>query len=199
MPRAQTDVVILDGRRDGETSADPAFKTLTDEIASRGLPCRVFDLRAMPIGACNGCFGCWVKTPGQCVQDDPAREVARACARADLVVLFTPVTFGGYSSELKKAMDRNIPNLSPIFIRIRGETHHPCRYASRARLAALGVLEQPDEEEQRLFETVVHRNAINFHSPRQAASVVLAADGPERLRAAAAGLLDRVLGRGDRR
>ena len=81
-------------------------------------------------------FGCWVKTPGQCVQDDPAREVARACARADLVVLFTPVTFGGYSSELKKAIDRSIPNLSPIFIRIRGETHHPCRYASRASLAA---------------------------------------------------------------
>ena len=85
MPRAPTDVVILDGRRGGETSTDPAFKALTDEIASRGLPCRVFDLRAMPIGACNGCFGCWVKTPGQCVQDDPAREVARACARADLV------------------------------------------------------------------------------------------------------------------
>ncbi len=199
MARAETDVVILDGRRGGEMSADPAFKALTDEIASRGLPCRVFDLRAMPIGTCNACFGCWVKTPGQCVQDDPAREVTRACARADLVVLFTPVTFGGYSSELKKAIDRSLPNLSPIFVRIRGETHHPWRYASRASLAALGVLDQPNEEEQRLFETVVQRNAINFHSPRQATGVVLATDSPERLRAAAAGLLDRVLGRGDRR
>jgi hypothetical protein len=62
-----------------------------------------------------------------------------------------------------------------------------------------GVLDQPNEEEQRLFETVVQRNAINYHCPRQAAGVVLAADSPERLRAAAAGLLDRVLGRGDRR
>jgi len=176
MARAETDVVILDGRRDGEMGADPAFQALTDEIAFRGLPCRVFDLRAMPIGTCKACFGCWVKT-----------------------VLFTPVTFGGYSSELKKAIDRSLPNLPPIFVRIRGETHHPWRYANRASLAALGVLDQPDEEEQRLFETVVQRNAINFHSPRQATSVVLAADSPERLRAAAAGVLDRVLGRGNRR
>lgn len=166
MARAQTDVVILDGRRGGEMSADPAFKALTDEIASRGLPCRVFDLRAMPIGACNACFGCWVKTPGQCVQDDPAREVTRACARADLVVLFTPVTFGGYSSELKKS-HRPQPPQPAAHIR-----PYPWRDPSPVAL---------------------------HHSPRQAAGVVLAADSPERLRAAAAGLLDRVLGRGDRR
>ncbi len=160
MAGAETGVILLDGRRGGEMRADPAFKALTGEITRRGLPCRVFDLEAMPIGACNGCFGCWVKTPGQCVQDDPAREVARAWARADLVVLFTPATFGGYSSELKKAIDRSLPNLPPIFVRIHGETHHPWRYANRASLAA---------------------------------------DDPERLRAAAAGLVDRVLGRGDRR
>lgn len=55
-----------------------------------------------------GCFGCWVQTPGVCVIDDAGRDVARAVIQSDLAVFLIPVTFGGYSSELKKAVDRLI-------------------------------------------------------------------------------------------
>jgi len=48
----------------------------------------------MQIAACVGCFGCWVKTPGNCVIDDYGRETTRKAIQSDLMVGLIPVTFG---------------------------------------------------------------------------------------------------------
>jgi multimeric flavodoxin WrbA len=45
-------------------------------------------------------------TPGECVIKDAGCDVARDVSHSDLVILLTPMSFGGYSSELKKAVDR---------------------------------------------------------------------------------------------
>jgi len=49
-----------------------------------------------------GCFGCWNKTPGTCVMKDDSAKIAKAVVNSDLLIFLTPITFGGYSSELKK-------------------------------------------------------------------------------------------------
>ena len=82
----------------------------------------------MEIRPCIGCFGCWVQTPGECLIDDAARQIAPAIIGSDLVIYLTPVTFGGYSSELKKALDRCICLILPFFTKIDGEMHHKPRY-----------------------------------------------------------------------
>ena len=99
--------VILDGTRDGREVESAAREMLLSEVESRASEVTTFPLREMDIRHCLGCFGCWIKTPGECVIDDDAREIARAVSQSDLVVYLTPVTFGGYSSELKKTLDRN--------------------------------------------------------------------------------------------
>ena len=104
--------------------------------------------------------------------------MARSLARADVIVYFTPVTFGGVSSELKKALDRMIPNISPFFAKVEGETHHQKRYAQPASLIGLGVLPAPDREAEALFKTLVEDNATNLRSPRTAVAV-LALDRPD--------------------
>jgi hypothetical protein len=93
-------------------------------------------------------------------------------ARCDVLVYFTPVTFGGVSSELKKAVDRLIPNISPFFARVQEETHHQRRYPRSASLIGLGVLPTPNRDAEALFKTLVEDNATNFRSPRTAVAVL---------------------------
>lgn len=122
-----------------------------------------FALATMNIKTCRGCFSCWVKTPGRCViTDDDQEAILRAWADADLIAWLTPITFGGYAPELKKAMDRIIPVLLPFFIKIRGETHHPQRYPRRRRLLVIGTQKQEDADSESVFRRLVQRNALNM-------------------------------------
>jgi multimeric flavodoxin WrbA len=128
-----------------------------------------------------GCFGCWVKTPGICVIDDDGREIAKKAAQGDLLVYLTPVTFGGYSSELKKTLDRIIPVLLPYFTLINGEIHHQMRYTKRQRLAVIGVQASPDHESAQIFKTLVDRNALNVHSPAHGSSIIIRGSGAQEI------------------
>ena len=162
--------VLLDGSRGDECRG--ALVALQEALAGAGCTTEVVSLREKKIAPCRGCFGCWVKTAGECVIDDDGRHVARSIARCDVLGYLTPVTFGGVSSELKKAIDRMIPNISPFFARVYGEKHHQRRYERSQRLVGLGTLPRPDREAETLFKTLIQRNALNFHSPRTAAAVV---------------------------
>ena len=113
---------------------------------------------------------------------------------SDVLVLLTPVTFGGYSSEIKKAMDRSICMVSPFFRRVDGEVHHKLRYRRYPALAAVGVLHEPDEEQERIFGTLVERNALNFASPATAVCVLPAGAPPSVVRDLLASGLEPVLG-----
>lgn len=123
---------------------------------------KAFPLAAMDIQPCRGCFSCWVKTPGRCVIHDDEEQLLAATAASERVIWLTPVTFGGYAPELKKALDRIIPILLPFFTRVRGETHHPLRYPRQRRLLAIGTLRQDDAEGEGAFRRLVGRNALNM-------------------------------------
>jgi hypothetical protein len=142
----------------------------------RGAEPTAFDLTAMDIRPCAGCFGCWVRTPGRCVTRDSMDGIIARLAVADLWIFLTPIAYGGYGYHLKKALDRSIPVLLPVFKVIAGEVHHPLRYRyGTRRLAALGILPSPDPESERIFRLIVERNSINMHA-RTAAVVLAAAD-----------------------
>lgn len=179
--------LLLNGARDD--ALDKVQAIIVQELNDAGGTVDVIPLRQVDIAYCRGCFGCWVQTPGLCIMDDAARDVARRQIQSDLVVYLTPVTFGGYSAELKKAVDRLLPNISPFFAKIDGEVHHKRRYARYPRFVAVGVLDEPDEESECLFKTLVGRNAINMHAPAHAVSVLPAAAAPEEMRTAIRTLL----------
>ena len=52
-----------------------------------------------------------------------ANGISKKVAKADLKVFLTPIVFGGYSSELKKAVDRQLGVLLPFCNKIQGEVH----------------------------------------------------------------------------
>jgi NAD(P)H-dependent FMN reductase len=155
---------------------------LSDVLRQDGSEITLFPLREMKLAHCLGCFGCWVKTPGMCVEDDAGRAIARAVIQSDTTVFFTPVTFGGYSPDLKKMMDHFIQLISPYFQMDHGEVHHPPRYAHRPRLVMVGAQREPNPHEAHIFTTLAGRNAINFHPPSYAADVFVATDAADTLR-----------------
>jgi multimeric flavodoxin WrbA len=157
--------LILNGAHEHDTFAEVTRRLLDEELAAQGWEPKWYDLAGQKIAPCMGEFSCWMRTPGICMSDDINREIAREMIQSDLTVLFTPITFGGYSSELKKAVDHFLPNILPFFSWVNGEVHHTKRYARYPDLLALGWLPQPDEESEAIFRALVHRNSINFYSP----------------------------------
>jgi multimeric flavodoxin WrbA len=164
--------IILDGSRDDDLEAGIAGETLHSELGRKGIQFTHWTLRDIEIAPCIGCFQCWTKTPGECVFDDEQRRIYADMAKSDLVILITPITFGGYSSELKKGLDRFIPVLLPFFRMYNGETHHPSRSGKEWNLLGVGTLPLKDEEKERLFRDLVKRNSLNMHS-ENTSSVVL--------------------------
>lgn len=173
--------LILNGALKGDDELDAVHGTLVTELVERGHAVRSFVLRDTAITFCRGCFECWTRSPGLCRTKDLGRDVAGSFINADVVFFLTPVTFGGYSSELKKALDRLIGLVLPFFTRIKGETHHKARYAAYPRLVVLGMMPAPSEEEELVFHTLALRNALNMHVPWYACRVLYrsrsAADG----------------------
>ena len=140
-----------------------AAAAVTAALKARNWQAKAFALAGMDIQPCRGCFSCWVRTPGLCtIRNDDQEQILRAWAEADLIAMLTPITFGGYAPELKKALDRIIPVLLPFFIKIRGETHHPQRYPRRRRLLAVGTQRQEDGDSESSFRRLVQRNALNM-------------------------------------
>jgi multimeric flavodoxin WrbA len=184
--------VVLNGATAPNGTLGRVYELFSSELEGRSWEIESFTLREIDIAHCVGCFGCWIKTPGICLIDDPARTIARGMVQSDLVIYLTPVTFGGYSSELKKAVDRCICLISPFFARVKGETHHKRRYERYPSLLAVGVLPQPDGKSERLFKALVGRNAINLHSPAHAAGVVTDGQGADQIRDQLAMLLAQV-------
>ena len=165
--------VVLNGSEKGTSILDGAYKSILDELTALGWDVESFMLHDMKIHHCLGCFGCWVKTPGICVIDDAGRDIAKKVIRSDLSVFLTPITFGGYSSELKKALDRIICLISPFFKKINGEVHHKHRYDRYPRMMYVGVLPRADAESERIFNTLADRNALNIRPPAHASGVII--------------------------
>ena len=159
-------VLILDGGpRDVRGAACRKIAAAAAaEARLKGHAVTAFELDALDIKPCRGCFACWLKHPGTCALKDDQEPVLRAMAASDVQVWITPVTFGGYSPALKKALDRFIPNILPFFTVRHAEVHHPPRYEKRRGLIVLGTLPAADLESERIFHELVGRNALNLDS-----------------------------------
>ena len=182
--------LVLDGGRECDLLTSVAVLEMVSALGERTEDVELVPLRERAIAMCTGCFGCWTRTPGECVQEDDARDVLCSYVASDLVVYVTPVTFGGYSSLLKTMLDRLIPVLDPRFTVVGGEIHHRLRYRRYPKTVVLGTLPSPDLEAERLFANLAARNGRNLHQTFEAEILVGVTDH-ESARRFADQLLDR--------
>ena len=163
--------LIMDGTSARDDAAAAVKAALTACLGDAGWQLEDWLLRDARIAPCDGDFGCWIKTPGQCIHADAGRDVSRRMMAADVVVLFTRVTFGGFSYDLKKAVDHAIPALLPWLNDRGGVTGHPARYERTPALVGVGVADEEGGEAARVFAAQVARMASNL-SPQRHSAVV---------------------------
>jgi len=136
-------------------------------LESKGFTTKARKIIGSEFKPCIGCFGCWVKTPGLCVlKGDKANEINNDMINAQVLVILTNIQYGSYSKDIKKYLDRQIPNISPFFTIINGETHHQKRYNSYPCFVGIGYSANVSDTEKKTFKTLVQRNSINFHAPK---------------------------------
>lgn len=164
--------LVLSGHGPQDPRVGPVEAVLVSELEAAGSSVRIERLPLHRMGYCVGCFDCWIKTPGECRQHDDGWSLGAAVLDADLLVFSGEIRFGGYTSELKKGVDRLLGLLLPFFTVREGETHHPGRYARYPALLGLGVQLEDDEEERRVYRELVRRNALNLCAPRAHACVI---------------------------
>lgn len=164
------DIVVFDGKIEKTELSDLVESELRARLKEHNVDW--VNLSQKHIKPCMGCFGCWVKTPGLCVANDDANDMVRKMVNCDLVVELSPVTFGGYSSELKKVLDRSIPILLPYFKRIKGEIHHYQRYENVPRHLMIGYRETSDPLSADCYLNLTHRNALNMQPPKWSSVVI---------------------------
>jgi multimeric flavodoxin WrbA len=157
--------LILNGEELDGITLEHYSKTISKELQANDFEVEEVLLKEKEFADCLGCFDCWVKTPGICIIDDYGRDAAARLINSDLLIFLTPVVFGSYSYQLKKALDRMIPLISPYFKKVKGEIHHKKRYPKYPSLLAIGIIEETNEQASEIFKNLVERNSINFHSP----------------------------------
>ncbi len=69
----------------------------------------VVDVIKKNINPCLGCFGCWQKQEGRCLQDDDQNEILELIKKADVLIWSFPLYYYGLPSHLKAVMDRTLP------------------------------------------------------------------------------------------
>jgi multimeric flavodoxin WrbA len=156
-------ITILNGNP-APSPLDARLGELRSLLQAEGHSLSQFDLRDQPLRYCIGCWGCWVKTPGQCSNGDAnCLAMDRAVINADFVLWAAPLKMGFPSSLLKMALDKHLPLIHPYMVVDQGEAHHRKRYAHYPRVGLLLEKEAgTDAEDLQIVSDICCRTALNF-------------------------------------
>ena len=114
------------------------------------------------IKPCIGCFGCWLKEPGECVIKDGYEKMGALIHRADEIRVITTYTYGGFDSFVKNVFDRSIGWVLPFFELDHDEMHHKRRYPEDKPISFV-FRGQFDESDKTKAEKYVEAVCRNFH------------------------------------
>jgi multimeric flavodoxin WrbA len=155
-------ITILNGSPQAGT-LDTYLGQLAFALTAAGNTVTQIDLRDIPLRHCVGCWGCWVKTPGQCSSQDASLEIDRAVIQSDFTLWAAPLKMGFPSELLKMALDKHLPLIHPYMEVAYGEAHHLKRYARYPRVGLLLEKEPTtDALDLQIVRDIHCRTAINF-------------------------------------
>lgn len=122
------------------------------------------DLNKIQIKDCCGCWSCWLKTPGRCINKDLDQFYFKYL-EADKVVIFSKVTKGFVSGNLKSLFDRMIPLFLPqIELLSTGQFKHLSRYEKYPDIEFYYEGNFVTKEGKQIFEDYIYRTFDQFDS-----------------------------------
>ncbi len=111
---------------------------------------------------CIGCFGCWVKTPGQCVIKDGYESMGARLGKTKELIVISRMNYGGFSPYVKNVMDRSISYLHANFKIRNKEMHHKRRYDNVIRLRVFFYGEDITQDEKDTANGYVEAVSVNL-------------------------------------
>lgn len=117
--------------RKGKGNTERILQPFLEGAREAGAETEVVYLHGKKINPCLGCYKCWFKSPGVCVQKDDAAALIERWRAADIVVYATPLYVFGMAAQLKLFFDRIIPEALP-FIEVQDNyCSHPFRHEKK--------------------------------------------------------------------
>ncbi|MGL4346009.1 MAG: flavodoxin family protein [Cellulosilyticaceae bacterium] len=158
-------VLVLDGMPKSTNIGN----TVCQQLEELGVDYKCFKLEEMTIAPCRNCSGCQFKTPGECIVKDDTPQMIRALIKSEVVLMLTEITFGGYSSTLKKAMDKWGVLGLPSFVVKGGRLQHPPRYGADTGheqvKIVIGIGNDLETDEKESFVRLVEANSLIMDMP----------------------------------
>ncbi|MHA2022021.1 MAG: flavodoxin family protein [Candidatus Thorarchaeota archaeon] len=165
--------LIINGSPRGDRGATAGvLKPFIEGMESAGADVELVNIPKLKINPCRGCFDCWWKTPGVCVQNDDMKDMLPKLADSDLTVYATPVYVDGMTGPLKIFLDRSIPLLEGKWELRDDHCRHPLRKGTKPGKIAL-VSVSGFTELDNFDPLVVHMKAAALNMGREFAGAVL--------------------------
>jgi Multimeric flavodoxin WrbA len=130
---------------------------LFEKLKDCGEKVEYISVSDLDIKTCYGCGSCGTKTYRKCVLEDDMEAVLRKLIQADKMLLVSPLTWGSYSSSIKKILDRSCVLGDIHYYVVSGEIVKGMR-SSIKKLYAVGIKDNYSEEEKNVFHKLVHEN-----------------------------------------
>ncbi|MFX0114961.1 MAG: flavodoxin family protein [Candidatus Hodarchaeota archaeon] len=126
----------------------------------------------LTIKPCRGCYHCWTKSPGKCIQKDDMAEILPKMAAADIIVLGTPVYVDGMTGTMKILMDRSIPLMKGIWEVRDSHCRHPSRdHVKKGKIVLVSVC--GFTENDNFDPLLVHIKALSRNMNREFVGAVV--------------------------
>jgi multimeric flavodoxin WrbA len=123
---------------------------------------QVFSARKK-MAKCIGCFGCWLRTPGLCIIHDGTEFLGKQIGCCDEFIIISKCLYGGFSREIKNALDRLIAFVLPFFEVNNREQHHQARYPKSGKLKAyIYNSSEISDTDKTIVTEITKANSVNM-------------------------------------
>jgi len=125
------------------------LEALLGGMEEAGATTELLHAKKLNMEPCNGCYQCWVRTPGVCVHHDDMTGVIETYNASDFVIFGTPVYHCSMTGIMKTFLDRLLPRYEPWLIPhpdVPGMTGHPPRWSGPDRMVLVSTCGFPEFE-----------------------------------------------------
>lgn len=129
-------------REKGGTGA--VLNPFVEGMKEAGADVELIYVHKLTIKPCRGCYTCWTKTPGKCVQKDDMSEILTKLASADIVVYATPVYVDGMTGTMKVLLDRSLPLIKGVWEIREDHCRHPRRDTKEGKVILVSACGFPE-------------------------------------------------------
>lgn len=138
-------ILVINGSPKGERS--DTLKITKAFLEGMGETAEIVDTMKVDVKPCLGCYACWSKTPGKCVQQDDMAGILKKMVESDLVIWSAPLYCYSVPSNCKALYDRLLPLALPAQnVDEKGRTYHPGREEIHTKVMLISGCGFPDHK-----------------------------------------------------